>query len=413
MNKFLAKVILVYGLCYLPASASAGVKVTVGGSVHSNWAHTQQSKAFQYQNPSQYRSSIAEEKLPNNNIATDAHLRFKISGIADSGIKYGGWILLNANTSWAKKQTFGHSEEAKGIAEQMMTYLEGGYGRIEIGSYTGVSNAMKVNAATFASATGGINGDAQYHWNRRTITGRGRTATEFLQTPNLPTNELGTVGIKGINAAKFNYYTPRFSGFRLGISYIPDSKTYGSASQAINVIKNGEGFKDIFEAGISYAGEIKNVGIKIAAVGEFGKNKDIKRQDLQAWEMGMNVSHRGFVIGGSYGSWGKYNMLKANLIVLGRTNYWTVGLGCAQGPFTTSITYLRGKKMASQLIGQDNSRPNTLRNTVLGVDYKIAPGLLSYVEFASFKMDEKSPNRQRDRKGNRGHIFITGIKLSF
>ena len=412
MNKFLAKVILIYGLCYFPASASAGVKVTVGGSVHSNWAHTQQSKAFQYQNPSQYRSSSAEEKLPNNNIATDAHLRFKIAGIADAGLKYGGWILLNANASWAKKEALGRGEE-KGIAEQVMTYLEGGYGRIEIGSYTGISNAMKVNAATFASATGGINGDAQYHWNRRTITGHGRTATEFLQTPNLPTNELGTVGIKGINATKLNYYTPRFSGFRLGVSYIPDSKTYGSASQAMNVIKSGEGFKDILEAGISYIGEIKNIGIKIAAVGEFGKSKDIKREDLQAWEMGTNISHRGFVIGGSYGSWGKHNMLKANPILSGKTNYWTVGLGCAQGPFTASITHLQSKKMAPQITGENNSRHNNLRNTVLGVDYKIAPGLLSYVEFASFEMDEKSPNRQRDRKGNRGHIIITGIKLKF
>jgi hypothetical protein len=41
----------------------------------------------------------------------------------------------------------------------------------------------------------------------------------------------------------------------------------------------------------------------------------------------------------------------------------------------------------------------------------VAPGILPYVEFSSFKMNQAS---QADKdNNNKGHIFMTGVKLSF
>lgn len=60
-----------------------------------------------------------------------------------------------------------------------------------------------------------------------------------------------------------------------------------------------------------------------------------------------------------------------------------------------------------------NQKANTLRNTVLGVDYKIVAGLLSYLEFSSFKMNDKSTTELQDNKSNKGHIFMFGMKLKF
>lgn len=297
------------------------------------------------------------------------------------------------------------------IAEQAMIYLENEFSHVEIGSYTGISNTMKVNAATFASATGGINGDSQYYWNKvispTTSTGN-PIETIFLQTPNLPTNELGTIGIKGMNATKINYYTPEFSGFRFGISYIPDAKVYGTIASANSVFRDEDGFKNVFETGLSCIGEVKNIGIKFAMVSEFGKNKVSTKKDLRTWEVGTNLTYHGFTVGGSYGNWGKYKAPKTGINKYAGTSYWTMGIGYAYGPLSASITHLQSKKGM-----EANQKANTLRNTVLGVDYKIVAGLLSYLEFSSFKMNDKSTTELQDNKSNKGHIFMFGMKLKF
>ena len=421
MNKLLITTALVVGFA---SNTIAEVKLKVGGFLDVKGANVHQKKNFRYDN----LNDSTGKKIANNNIATDAYINFNIDGVADSGLKYGGLVKLNANTSKAKKEMYTDVDKnnavKRNIAEQVMAYLESEYGRVEIGNYAGVSDAMKVNAGTFASATGGINGDSQYYWNKSTATTKNingnnvniKTAEIFLQTPNLPTNELGTAGVNGVNAAKINYYTPEFSGFRFGATFIPYSKVYGTASSVTDVVKDKNGFKNVFETGLSYTGKIKNIGFKIAVVGEFGKNKDkttnAEKKDLRAFEVGANVSYEDFTIGGSYGDWGKYNAKKSTVTQpnkTGRTSYWTAGVGYAHGPFTTSITHLQGKRGIEGTA--DKGEQNKLRNTVIGVDYKLAPGLLPYVEFSSFKMND---TKQIDKdNSNKGHIVMVGMKLNF
>lgn len=350
------------------------------------------------------KEETGHKNTHNNNIVTDAYLKFGMNGNADSGLKYGGMIKVNAGVPKSKKKRF--YDNTKGnIAEQTMVYLEGKYGRVEIGNYTGIANAMKVNAATFASATGGINGDFQYYWDRDTVTTVDNPKrTMFLKTPNLPTNELCTVGINGVNAAKVNYYTSEFSGFRFATSYTPDSKAYGTASSVSNVLKDENGFKNIFEFGLLYLGEIQNVGVKFGMVGEFGKNKNPANKNLKAWDAGVNLSYRGFTVGASYGNWGRYNVPKTSNDQYTKTDYWNAGIGYAFGPFSASITHLQSKR---------GIESNRLRNTVLGVDYKIAAGLLSYFEFSSFKMNDKQNTELKNNQSSKGHILIAGMSLKF
>ena len=385
--------ITIFFVCYCISYGTASVKIKVNGSIDTQVTNIKEKGNF--------NKSSDYKKVYNNGIITDTYLKLNINSI-DNDPKYGAMIKLNANTSKSKKEILTNGKS--NFAEQTMIYLENGYGRIEAGSYTGISNAMKINASTFASATGGINGDSQYYWNKSTS----HTSTVFLQTPNLPTNELSTVGINGINATKINYYTPEFSGFRAGISYIPDSKTYGKIGSDNNVRKDEDGFENIIETGLSYTGEVNNIGIKLAAVSEFGKNKKSTNKNLNAWDVGMNVSYQGVIIGVSYGSWNKYNVPKTYNNQYAKTNYWTTGIGYEYGPISTSITHLQSKM---GIIA--NQKVNTLRNTVFGLDYKIASGLLPYFEFASFKMKDKSSTKEKSNKDDKGYLFIIGMNLKF
>ena len=402
MNKFLVTTALVASFA-TSAMAESDAKLSVNGTIDSKFANTSQRDAF--------RSNDAGKKLSNNNIATDAYLNFNIKGEVKSGLKYGGLIKLNANTSKSKKEMFDNDGKPS-IAEQVMAYMESSYGRVEVGNYTGISESMKVNAGTFASATGGINGDSQYYWNASTKDSNdSKTKTAFLQTANLPTNELGTFGLRGVNAAKLNYYTPEFSGFRFGATFTPNTKVHGTASETTNVLKNNTGFKNVFETGLSYTSEIKNVGVKFAVVGECGKSQEDDKKNLKAYEVGTNLSYKGFTVGGSYGNWGKYGASTADdAAEFGKTSYWTAGVGYANGPVSASLTHLQGKKGIVKTDQTNDKKHNKLRNTVIGVDYKVAPGILPYVEFSSFKMNQAS---QADKDNNKGHIFMTGVKLSF
>ena len=391
--------ITIFFVCYCISCGTASVKVKVNGSIDTQIVNTKRKGNFK--NLSDYK------KVHNSNIITDAYLKLNINFI-DNDLKYGAMIKLNANTSKSKKEIFTNSKS--NFAEQNMIYLENGYGRIEIGSYTGISNAMKINASTLASATGGINGDSQYYWSKPIFPNLKNIM--FLRTPNLPTNELNTVGINGVNATKINYYTPEFSGFRAGISYTPNSKIYGKIEPTNNVCesecKSEDGFKNIIETGLSYTGEVNNIGIKLSAVSEFGKNKKSTNKNLNAWDIGMNISYQGVIIGVSYGSWNKYNVLKAYNDQYAKTNYWTAGIGYEYGPISTSITHLQSKMGITA-----NNKANTLRNTVFGIDYKIASGLLSYLECASFKTKDKSSIERKDNNSDKGYIFMIGMNLKF
>ena len=403
MNKFLLTTALAGAVVF---TAQAGdVETSISGSIDSKFVNTHQRDAFRYQNP----SDTSKDRLANNNIATDAYINFNIKGEAKEGLKYGGLIKLNANTSKSKKEVYLNGKNPS-VAEQVMAFLESGFGRVEVGNYTGISESMKVNAGTFASATGGINGDAQYYWNAQTADSKDTKST-FVQTANLPTNELGTFGLRGANAAKLNYYTPEFSGFRFGATFIPNTKAFGTASETTQILNDKTEFKNVFEAGLSYTTEVKEVGVKLAAVSQFGKNQNDANKNLRAFEVGTNLSYKGFTVGGSYGDWGKYNVVKDKASEFGKTKYWTAGVGYANGPLSVSLTHLQSKKGVSV---SDKSAFNKLRNTVLGVDYKVAPGVLPYVEFSSFKMDQASVTAaDKDTKNNKGHILMAGVKLNF
>jgi hypothetical protein len=405
MNKFLLTTALA-GAVVFTAAAEEGPKMSITGSIDSKFVNTHQRDEFR----KVLSGSDQGKKIANNNIATDAYINFNIKGEVKDGLKYGGLIKLNANTSKSKKEVYLNGKSPS-VAEQVMAFLESGYGRVEVGNYTGVSESMKVNAGTFASATGGINGDAQYYWNAQTAETNTNTKDAFVQTANLPTNELGTFGLRGVNAAKLNYYTPEFSGFRFGATFIPNTKAFGTASETTQILNDKTGFKNVFEAGLSYTTEVKEVGVKLAAVSQFGKNQNDANKNLRAYEVGTNLSYKGFTVGGSYGDWGKYDVVEKNASEFGKTKYWTAGVGYANGPLSVSLTHLQSKKGVSV---SNESAFNKLRNTVLGVDYKVAPGVLPYVEFSSFKMNQASvAAADKDTKNNKGHIIMTGIKLNF
>lgn len=317
---------------------------------------------------------------------SDTEISFRIDGKTDAGLGYGGGVNLEADTT--------EDADNQGLnASATWIYLDGAWGRVELGSNVGAQGTMKVDASSIARATGGIDGDWYYFAN---------SSEQFHATPDLflgyGTGNLGNESTENLN--KVTYYTPRFAGFQLGVSYIVNNEDRGqSISRSDDDTNDAE---NIWAGGINYDNKFGDFGVTLAATGEIGNAEDSTQEDIRAWNAGAKVAYMGFSIAGSYGDLG--DSLRDKTDNADDTHYWTVGGAYEYGPFGASVTYLSSEYDLGTGAGH-----NDFDNISVGVDYKLAPGLTPYAEVSFF--DQEVPGVSAD--DNEGTVFIAGTQLTF
>jgi hypothetical protein len=309
----------------------------------------------------------------------DTEIFFTVEGRADNGLGYGAVINLEADVS--------ADANNEGVnASQTFVYLDGNFGRFELGSTEGSAEALAVEADSIARATGGINGD----WVFFTAP----TGGAFITRAALPA-EHGSLFAYGdetnFNATKASYYSPRFSGLQVGVSFTPDLEERG---QTVNRAENG--FSDVIEAGVNYEGQFDNVGVNAAVTGLTGSSDITGVEDLEAWNAGVALSISGFSLAGSYGDWGDSGNASGV-----DSDYYTLGAAYDFGPFGASITWLDSTV-------ESGAGDNDFSNLSIGADYALAPGLTPYAEVSFFEAESATAALEND-----GNIFIIGTELAF
>jgi predicted porin len=169
-------------------------------------------------------------------------------------------------------------------------------------------------------------------------------------------------------------------------------------------------------------------------------NSIIQRNDLNAYDIGAMATYFGFTLGGSWGSWGDSLMPKTGIysckydgsVALGSQDcvndvdyansikryddatYWTAGLAYQFGPVAFSATHL-----------SSDFQDNDYAATSIGVDYRLAKGLMPYLEVTQFKFESDQVrasdvvdqatlnNEERQLKDNEGYVVLTGILFAF
>lgn len=307
----------------------------------------------------------------------DTRVDVKVDGKADNGLGYGAVIELQADVS-------ADADNGGLNADRTYLYLESNFGRVELGSQVSPAKTMRVDASTFSHGTGGVDGDFYDFVN---VTGGA------LVSPDLPLD----AGLRGganstENSTKIIYYTPRFSGFQGGISYAPDSGNRGTAA-GFTTDADATDAENVFDLGLNYTGQFDQVGLALSATGSFGEAEAAGQEDLSAYAFGANVSYLGFTVGGSYGTWD--DSLQA--VAGGDVDFWNAGLGYETGPFGVSVEYF-------------TSEANTtdFDNIIVGADYKLAPGLVPYIEVNFFDIDPAGTALD-----NEGTAVLAGTQLNF
>ncbi len=377
MKKILLGTTGLVAVALLATAASAETpKVTLGGfsDFQSGWTNDDR-----------------DAGVRSNGFRNDNEITVKVDGKTDGGLGYGAQIDLEADTT--------NDADNQGVnASRTFTYLDGNWGRVELGGNKSVASTMRVDASTLAAATGGINGAWTYFVNAVPTTGQGFITTSKLVAEHGSTRSFGDETT--YNASKVSYYTPKFSGFQAGVSYTPQLADRGQTIARSDT----NGLADVIDLGLGYEGTMG--GVKLAASGTYEMADGqgavtglVGTDDVNAWNLGALVGFQGFSLAGSYGSWDDSGTAGV------QADYWTAGLGYSAGPIGVSATYLASTTESTGV------SDNEFENIVLGAEYKLAAGLTPYAEVSFYDFDNNG--KAATTYDNQGTTFILGTQVAF
>jgi hypothetical protein len=287
---------------------------------------------------------------------------------------------------------------------------------------------MGLFAGTIAKGTGGIDGDYSKWIPYGSVGGETNVMLEdtFLTSPNLP-----YASQHSKKANKLNYYSPTVNGFKLGLGYVRDVTVKGTTFEALSF--KGSGYENVFEAGASYEHKVNDMSFAVSATGQVGEARpayveaskesstiDLKR--LGAWQVGGKVAFNKFAVAASYGDWGKSGTQKTTVANAPKplARFWTAGVSYDHSDKAGfSMTYMGSERRGAFSMNALNyitanadkfaAAKQKFEALSVGGEYKVLPGLVPYTEVTHFKYK----TTLADAKGNKGTVFLGGVKLNF
>lgn len=236
--------------------------------------------------------------------------------------------------------------------DEAYAFVEGSFGRVQVGEEASAAFLMHYSAPYFVASHGV---DSPNFANTNRITSA-RTATYIT--------------ISG-DTNKVTYFTPRFSGFQLGVSYTPetlfgDVGGQGSAggSRAFGLVGNpGVGFEDTIEIGANYTGKIGEAEVGVSAGYATADANAAGASDPDAWSVGANVTLGAFSIGGGYYSSEDLNIADEDA--------FSVAVQYVTGPWTLGAGYFQSEL---DFVGNDP----TYQTYEVGAQYALGKGVSVY-----------------------------------
>jgi len=324
------------------ASASEPIKLSVGGYMEQ-WA------GFADED----NTAAGGRK---NAFQSDTEVYFDGRTTLDNGIEIGAHIELEGETSQDQ------------VDEQFL-FINGGFGRIEMGKNDSVADSMGVTGPTVGPVNPNDGGTEDW--------------------VNLD-KVIDTVPSSG-DQNRVSYFTPSLGGFQGGISFADNSQSNGrldiddtAGDQNLYGSDTSGGGDNIVSAALTFSHDFDGVSLGLSVEGE--------NEDEDNWYgAGVNVGFGNFTVGGSYGHVDNDGEEDVNAFDLGVTysmDAASVGLSYAY---------------------QDDEEDNVENQGLsLGMAYTLGAGV-SW-QSSVFWFDEDAAGTADD---NDGYGVVTGLALSF
>lgn len=357
------------------AFASEKIMLRLGG--YSKWwvTGTWQDQSFLAATNSDYNSV---------DVKGDNEVYFLGSTTLDNGVKVGVDIQLEAG---------GHTDGTTDPIDESYVYVEGGLGKVLIGSKNNGAYVLHVNAP---EVTG--------NWNEWGLLTAGNTVVRPSAVKTISPGAPGSTTTinSDDDAEKLTYFSPSMAGLVLSASYVP---------QAVGVEDN-RGATPMSSASIGemsvlgglYQNTFGGVGVKVSggyAAYDLNGSGGGGKNGVQEYTMGGQLSYQGFTVGGAFrqvspDAGGAQN----------DGNAYDFGVSYAQAPFAVSAVYFKSRVEGST----GNANKDEIEVYQLSGKYAYAPGVDILAIAGRAKFDDETDLAANN---NKGWSVMTGLALSF
>jgi predicted porin len=295
--------------------------------------------------------------------STDTEFYVTGSTTLENGIKVAVAFQFNADQSTSPSTNTDEIEIA----------ITGSFGKIELGHEDGAEDLMNLGATkvkvwapgSFANTTG--------------------VPVNFTQYSGAATSN--EAGLDSGDAQKISYYTPRFAGVQVGVSW-------ANTSEIISQTPGSNASH--FGAGINYMNTFGDIDVGLAAT----YWTTDQSTDEDRWSLGAQFGYAGFGLSGQYSQGQRVSGQDVMT--------WDVGVNYTTGPWGVHLTYEYGE--ADFVNAATRSGDASMIHA--GVSYALGPGITlgAGLGFGTDESDAGSSSGGADKDYT---TFTTGIIVSF
>ena len=321
------------------------------------------------------------------NLFSDGEVWFVGEYTADNGITFGANIQLESFQSDPDQ------------VDENFAFIEGSFGRINVGSENSAAYLMQYSAPEAGAPLNSGWVTAFIPPDDQVAAFRHPAVSTFLDYGN---DENG-----------ISYFTPRFAGFQLGVTYTPtidgggdgsnqpadtDCSGAGNECDGSNGFSVGLNFVESFNGfDVAVAGGFRTATEAFTAV-ENGVTGRSQTDQLYQYSAGLNLGFGGFTVGGSFGYEDSDQATEGHS--------WDAGVSYSTGPITVAATYFQSESEGDQATdGEDE-----LMAAKVAINYTLAPGIITSGTIMYAEWEDEDSNANNDVEGIVG---IIGLRYNF
>jgi predicted porin len=367
-----------------PAFAAEKIKLELGG--FSKWWVVGKWNDDKYQNAQATSATVNPASYNNVDVIGDNEIWFTGSTKLDNGLSVGIEVHLEAG---------GHTDQSSDTIDKSFVFVEGGFGKVMLGSAANGAVQLHVMAPDAAANFG----------SEGLLTGGFAIAQPAALNGIRTTTELDTDD----NSEKLTYVSPVFYGLTLGASYVPNIGTEDSRA----VQRNDS---EVLGVGALYDNTFGEVGVKVSA-GYItydinpADNTSNGTDQSDEWSVGTQVTYGGFTVGGAYRK--LQTDFKTTATNPGATatssidgRVWDAGIQYANGPYAVSFIYFNSQSAGTRTVAGDDE----MEVYQVSGKYALGPGVdvLGTIGHAEFTDETTTVSNN-----NKGWAVMTGLSLTF
>jgi len=350
----------------LAQSKAKKMSIGLSGSFKAAISFSEQEGSFESSS-----NSTARAGYDSFNIWTDSEVHFKGKTKLDNGVTVS--VTVQLETDQATGAT---------IDESYMS-LVGAFGDVRIGSTKAASNKTSVESLSVGFL--GVNNS---------------DIADVIIKPGSSSAPDDTF-LDTSDHMRLVYYSPRFSGFKIGASYRPSATN----TNAVPATGGNAGTEvQQFDFTAEYKAKLGSADIN-ADVGYLENHGPVASSN-KGWRAGLSAGFGNVTVGGSYRKREAIDTGIAGTANDPELTVYDIGIAFEQGPWGVSAAYLHGEApLATGTTGDDE-----VDIIELGASFNMGPGVDL---MGSFMLGDWSDESTADGNNNEGWAVVGGVKVSF